>query len=75
MIKITDKRENNIIDADELNAGDVFLRQGSYYLRIVGITTEYNDYFNAINLGTMDYAVISGDETVTRVTAELVIHG
>lgn len=69
MIKITDKRENNIIDAGELNVGDVFVRQGSYYLRIEG-----DNYLNAINLETMDYAEILSDETVIRVAAELVIH-
>lgn len=75
MINIIDKRAKNIIDAYELNAGDVFLRQGSYYLRIGVISTENAEYFNAINLETMDYAEVSDNESVIRVTAELVIRG
>ena len=73
MINITDKRENSTIDVDELNVGDVFVRQGSYYLRITGITTEYDDYYNAINLKNMGYAEIPSGEAVLKVNAELVI--
>jgi len=74
-MQIVNKSIVEPIDFDELNIGDVFREaDGSViYLRLDSFETDSHDYFDAVNLYTMEYITFSNSDRVIRLNAELVI--
>lgn len=74
-MKIVNKTIKEPIDFEDLDLGDVFKETGgsNIYLRIDSFTADGREYFNAINLYTMDYITFSDHDRVVRLNAELAI--
>lgn len=74
-MKIIAKNVKDPINFEDLSIGDVFKEVGgeNIYLRLDTVHTDDNDYFNSVELYSMDYVTFSNSDKIVKLDAELVI--